>query len=205
MQGKALKFLGFVAFALCVKDAAAQEGPSFDCARADGAAEDAVCEDAALAAKDRAMAEVFAQAVAAIRALDVGAEAAEAELRATQRGWIEGRNDCWKAEDVADCVAYAYDSRSAELTAVWGLQRPSGGAAFFCDGNRANEVVATFFDTEPPSVRVERGDETAVGLRVRSASGARYALPFGDELWVKGDAATLVWRQGAPLACEAAE
>ncbi|MEM1315073.1 MAG: MliC family protein [Pseudomonadota bacterium] len=185
--------------------ARAEEGPSFDCARAASQAETLICGDAALAAKDRALAAVYAEALAAIRALDAGAAAAEAELKAVQRGWIKGRNDCWKAEAPAACVSDAYDAREAELVAAWVLQAPSGAQAFFCEGNRANTVTATFFDTPRPSARVERGDATAVGLLERSASGARYALPFGDELWIKGAEAQLVWRQGAPLSCEAAE
>lgn len=203
MAAKALAALGFAAAAGAA--ALAQDGPSFDCAKAGSEAEALVCADAALAAKDRALAETYRKAREAIRALDVGAAEAESELKAAQRGWIKGRDACWKAQDPAVCVAEAYDSRTAELTAAWMLQAPTGRAEFFCEGNRANTVHATFFDTRPPSARVERGDSTAIGLLAPAASGARYALPFGDELWIKGDEALLTWRQGAPIRCETAE
>ena len=68
----------------------AQEGPSFDCAKAGTSAEEMVCADADLARLDRLVADRYAAAMAAARGLDAGADEAEAELRAYQRGWIKG-------------------------------------------------------------------------------------------------------------------
>jgi len=36
-------------------------------------------------------------------------------LKAEQRGWVKGRDDCWKRSDVRGCVAGEYRSRIAEL------------------------------------------------------------------------------------------
>ena len=36
-------------------------------------------------------------------------------LKAEQRGWIKGRNDCWKSDDMRGCVANEYRYRINEL------------------------------------------------------------------------------------------
>lgn len=170
--------------------ALAQEGPSFDCASPASAAEEAICTDADLARLDRRLAARFAAALDAARGLDVGADAAVADLRAMQRGWIKGRDDCWKADDLRACVERAYLLREGDLVATWMLEEPTGTAVWTCDNSPANEVVTMFFDTELPSVRIERGDSVATGSLSRTASGARYDADFGRYIWTKGDAAT---------------
>lgn len=176
--------------------AASQEGPSFDCAKAEHEAEILVCEDPGLAALDRLVAARYAAALTVIRGLDAGAAEAEDTLRATQRGWIKGRDDCWKAEDLRDCVESAYLRREGELVARWLLQEPTGTAFWACGGNPANEVVTMFFDTTLPSVRFERGDTIDTGSLTRTASGARYDGSFGRYIWIKGDEAS--YREADP-------
>lgn len=168
----------------------AQEGPSFDCAKAGTSAEEMVCADADLARLDRLVADRYAAAMAAARALDAGADEAEAELRAYQRGWIKGRDECWKADDQRACVQASYQRREAELVATWMLEEPTNTAFWACGGNPANEVVTMFFDTDLPSLRFERGDSIDVGVLTRTASGARYDGSFGRFIWIKGNEAT---------------
>lgn len=168
----------------------AQEGPSFDCAKAGTSAEEMVCADADLARLDRLVADRYAAAMAAARALDAGADEAEAELRAYQRGWIKGRDECWKADDQRACVEASYQRREAELVATWMLEEPTNTAFWACGGNPANEVVTMFFDTDLPSLRFERGDSIDVGVLTRTASGARYDGSFGRFIWIKGNEAT---------------
>lgn len=168
----------------------AQEGPSFDCAKAGTSAEEMVCADADLARLDRLVADRYAAAMAAARGLDAGADEAEAELRAYQRGWIKGRDECWKADDQRACVEASYQRREAELVATWMLEEPTNTAFWTCGGNPANEVVTMFFDTDLPSLRFERGDSIDVGVLTRTASGARYDGSFGRFIWMKGNEAT---------------
>ncbi|WP_343116438.1 MliC family protein [Ostreiculturibacter nitratireducens] len=175
---------------LAATPAFAQDGPSFDCSKADSSAEDLICEDADLARLDRRLAERYAAALEAVRGLDVAATEAETELRAGQRGWIKGRNDCWKADDLRDCVERSYLRREGELVARWILEEPTGIAFWACGGNPANEVVTFFFDTELPSVRFERGDQIDTGSLVPAASGSSYEGNFGRSIWIKGDEAT---------------
>lgn len=170
--------------------ALAQDGPSFDCARAEGTVETLICEDADLARLDRRLADRFAAALDTVRGLDAGADTAEGELRAMQRGWIGGRDACWTAEDLRACIEAAYLRREGELVARYMLETPTETVFWTCGGNPANEVVTVFFDTELPSLRFERGDSIDTGSLVPTGSGARYTGSFGREIWIKGDAAT---------------
>ena len=170
--------------------ALAQEGPSFDCSKAESSAEELICADPDLAALDRRVTERYAAALDAVRGLDSGAEQAEGTLRTYQRGWIKGRDECWKADDLRDCVEFSYLRREGELVAEWLLEEPTGIAFWTCDGNPANEVVTYFFDTELPSVRFERGDTIDTGSLVPTGSGSRYEGSFGRSIWIKGEEAT---------------
>lgn len=179
--------------------------PSFDCAKAESSAEELICGDAELATVDQRLAERFSAAMQAAGSLDAGANEAKSELRTMQRGWINGRDDCWKAEDLRDCVMSAYLTRENELVTQWMLIEPASTASYFCAGNRANEIAVMFFDTELPSVRLERGDSIDSGSLTRTASGSRYNASFGRYIWIKGDEATLVWTEGEALTCELAD
>lgn len=184
---------------------ASRAAPSFDCAKASSSAEELVCKDDALAALDNRLAERFAAATAAARALDSGADAAVAELRATQRGWIGGRDECWKTENVRDCVENSYLRREAELVATWMLEPAMASQSWTCAGNPSNVIFSDFFDTELPAVRLEYGDSVDVGTLVRAASGSRYVASFGREFWIKGDEARLTWPEGQEQTCIAAK
>ncbi len=187
---------------LAAASPAAAAGPSFDCARAQSAAEVAICADPDLAALDLALAEAFAGALAAAKGLDAGATDAERRLRAEQRGWIRGRDECWKAgEGLAACVRDETMRRTAELQAGWFLVEPTATGFWACNGNPADEVVTTFFPTDPPSARIERGGSTEIGIQTRTASGARYEATFGKSFWVKGEEALLVWPEGTESRC----
>lgn len=175
-------------------------GPAFDCAEAEGAVEELLCTDAELAALDRRLDAVWREA---LRVMDEGdmPEPDRAGIRAEQRGWIAGRNDCWRSNDVRDCVLWMYRMRIPRLEADFGLA-PSGEPTFWtCRGNPADEFVLTFFETDPPSVRVERGDGQEVMVSVSDASGARYTGTFGKEVRVRGDSGVFVWPQTDTLSC----
>lgn len=167
-------------------------GPSFDCgAVTEGSIEALVCGDAQLSALDRQLAGVFAAAS--------GAAAAQQPpvLKAEQRGWIKGRDDCWKAADSSACVTDSYQRRIAELQAQYRLVDHNGPVSYGCDGNRANEVVVTWFETEPPTLIAERGDQASLMYLERGASGARYA-GRNESFWEHQGEATVQWGFGAP-------
>lgn len=168
----------------------AQTGPSFDCAKSTSSAEILICQDAELGRLDRDLSDRYRQALDAAGSLDVGADAEIGTLKATQRGWIKGRDECWKADDLSSCVLDSYQTRDAYLVARWFLQEPSKVVFWACGGSPANEVVTYFFDTARPSLRFERGDSIDFGILTRTASGARYDGENGRWIWIKGDQAT---------------
>ena len=185
-----MRLFFFILLALFPAPMFAQSGPSFDCAKAESAAETLICDDAELAALDRRVADRYAAALAVIQAMDAGVQDATNDLRATQRGWMSGRDACWTASDLRDCVEFSYQRREAELVALWMLEEPTAIATWACDGNPANEVVTYLFDTERSSVRIERGDSIATGVLSPTGSGSLYEAEFGRSIWIKGDEAT---------------
>lgn len=184
-------------------------GPAFDCAKATGAIEKLICGDEKLATLDRRLEGVYRAAMAKAK------DGMGNTLRAEQRGWVKGRDECWKATgpDNAvflteswqatsehECVEAQYRLRTSELQVRWQLVPAKKPVYFGCNNNPANEVVATFFETDPPAARFERGDRTVVAWQVRSADGAKYE---GQNLsfWNKGSKATVTWL-GDELKCQ---
>lgn len=191
-----MRLTGFGLGAFLFIPAFAVAQPSFDCGKAESDAEVLVCEDPGLAALDVAVTDRFKAAVEVARGLDVGAQEAVETLKAMQRGWIKGRDDCWKAEDLRDCVEFSYLSREGQLVATWLLEKPTATVFWSCGDTPANEVVTMFFDTTLPSVRFERGDTIDAGSLTRTASGSKYEGSFGRSIWIKGNEAT--YREADP-------
>ncbi len=179
MNRSILSDLSFAAMALGLPAAALAEGPTFNCAKAQGEVEKLICSDAALAALDRQLDEVYKAASAKAKGK------LATQPREEQRGWVKGRNDCWKAktktwltatwtvDSAKDCVDAQYRLRTSELQAVWRLLPPKT-VSFACQNNPANEVVANFFDTDPPTFRLERGDRTQTLWHVGAAGAGQY-------------------------------
>lgn len=173
--------------------------PSFDCRQvASGSIAALVCADAELSALDRRLAEVYAAARS--KALDERPPL----LKAEQRGWIKGRDDCWKSADRRACVATAYRLRTAELQARYRLVESTGPRAFACDDAPGSEVRVTFFATEPPTLIAERGDSVSLMYGQASADGIRYE-GRNESFRERRGVATVVWGYGAkPLRCRQA-
>jgi uncharacterized protein len=173
-------------------EAAKSSGPSFACNKVEaGSIEAMICADAQLSALDRKLSGVYAAAA------KKAANEHPPVLKAEQRGWIKGRNECWKSDDKRKCVQQAYVQRIAELQARYRLVPGIGPARFACDGNPANEVVATFFKTEPPTLIAERGDSVSLMFLQPSGSGARYQ-GRNETFWEHQGEATITWGYGAP-------
>lgn len=177
--------------------------PAFDCAKAESSAEKLICSNDELAALDRDLANVYGEAVDAVRSLDAGADEALDELKTYQRGWVKGRDECWKSDDMLSCLRAIYQYRVAELTARYQLIKGQAPVFYTCNGKPEDEIVATFFPTDPPSARLERGDTTEVVVEGPTGSGARYEGNFGLVFWVKGNEAMVEWPEGTSFNCEA--
>jgi uncharacterized protein len=172
--------------------AAKPGGPSFACDKVKaGSIEAMICGDEALSALDRKLSGVYAAAA------KKAANEHPPRLKAEQRGWIKGRNECWKADDKHACVRNEYERRIAELQARYRLVSAHGPIRFVCDGNPANEVVATFFRTDPPTLIAERGDSVSLMYLQPSASGSRYQ-GRNESFWEHQGEALITWGYGAP-------
>ncbi len=172
--------------------AANTDGPSFACDDVkDGSIEQIICGDPALAALDRNLADVYAKAKA------IAVNEHPPTLKAEQRGWIKGRNECWKSESASTCVKDEYLHRIAELQARYRLVASKGPVTYSCDNDRRNEVIVTFFTTDPPTLIAERGDSTSLMYLQPSGSGTRYQ-GRNESFWEHQGVAAIVWGYGAP-------
>src|SRR5210317_2060333 len=161
--------------------------PSFDCQSVEvGSIEDMVCKDDELATLDRKLADVYASA------RQIAVNEHPPILKAEQRGWIKGRNDCWKSQDRRKCVEASYRLRIAEIQARYRLVPVTETVRYVCEGNPANEVIATFFQTDPPTVIAERGDSVSMMYLQPSGSGAKYQ-GRNEILWEHHGEARIVW------------
>ena len=166
--------------------------PSFDCSKVEaGSIEALICQDDQLSALDRKMAAVFAAAT------KKASNEHPPVLKAEQRGWIKGRNDCWKSDDKRQCIQQSYKLRIAELQARYRLVRATKPVSYVCDGQPAKEVIATFFQTEPPTAIAEFGDQTSLMYRQPAASGRKYQ-GRNETLWEHQGEARITWGYGSP-------
>lgn len=169
----------------------ATTSPSFDCTQADTPFECMVCRNPSLAALDRLLADTYRQALA--KSPHPG------ELRAGQRGWIKGRDDCWKADDKQACVRESYIVRIVELRIQNGLVIVPKAVEYRCDDN-SKPFSASFYNDEPRAAVLTWGDDQAIVPTARSGSGARYAA-HGIEFWEHQGVAKVDFF-GTPLTCK---
>ena len=185
-QGMAIVF---VSFGMAGGPAMAQ-GPSFACSKVEaGSTEEMICKDSGLSTLDRKLSEVYSAA------LKKAKNEHPPVLKAEQRGWIKGRNECWKSDAPHKCVEESYRMRIAELQAKYRLVPSTGPVIYQCDGNA--EVIATFFQTDPPTLIAERGDSVSLMTLQPSGSGSRYQ-GRNESLWEHHGEALVTWGNGAP-------
>mgnify|MGYP001826547347 CR=1 FL=1 len=162
--------------------------PSFDCAKAKGAVEEMVCKDAGLAALDRKLAEVYATALRKFKGQNYE------DPRPLQRGWVKGRNDCWKAGDMRRCVERNYRHRIAELQIAYGDFVVPSTITYAC----GDFHLATVFyrETNPPTVVLtplgHDGTDQVIAFLSPSGSGARYEAA-NVSFWEHHGEAMLTW------------
>lgn len=176
--------------------------PAFDCGRAEGEVEMLLCRDSDLAKLDQEMADVYWTSMGVAATSGPNAKQAMATNKAVQRGWIKGRNDCWKAADVNICVTDAYYRRLAELEARWNLVDMAGTDIYTCgDGRKVS--VARYKTTHWGAADVKTDDGSEIYVQTRTASGVKYEGPFGRFVWNKGKQAQMkLTPDGPALSCE---
>jgi uncharacterized protein len=167
-----------------------EQGPWYACDKVvPGGIEAMICDDEELSTLDRKLSGVYMAA----------SRKATSEhppvLKAEQRGWIKGRDECWKSDDKRDCVLGEYLRRIAALQARYRLVPDKGRFSFICDGNPANEVVATFFQTDPPILVAEHGDSISLMYLQPSGSGTKYQ-GRNETFWEHHGEVLITWGYG---------
>jgi uncharacterized protein len=129
--------------------------------------EEMICKDAELSALDRKLSTIYTAA----------ARKAKNEhppmLKAEQRGWIKGRDECWKADDNRSCVRYQYQRRIAELQAKYRLVEGNGPCHSWC------MEIALDARSRPGLMNQVQSESLAFVLHF-CGSGVIYFLAFGD-------------------------
>jgi uncharacterized protein len=169
------------------------ELPAFNCKAKDlSSAEKLICEDAELSKMDRELSAVFAQAKA------IDEKVVKGTLPAEQRGWIKGRNDCWKESDLRACLVKTYLRRTAELQAKYKLLSPVATTSYTCENNPAHELIVSYFATTQRAAVAEHGDDVFYLFE-----DAKDHYQGGNEiLTVRGDGVEFVPAYEAqPLTC----
>ena len=140
--------------------------PSFDCAKAGSEAEKLVCADNGLATLDKRLAYLYAA--------ELAKPDASKDLEAMQRGWVKGRDDCWKADDKRVCVEESYRTRIAELQ----INSPGAMAAtaveFTCDDNSKPFTMAYYNELDDGAAVITLGNDQAIIFPQPAASGIQY-------------------------------
>ena len=182
--------------------------PSFDCAKAQSDAEEAVCASDALASLDLELARLYRLA---IKGPNAAADRVEA-LKQSQRDWLRERSECWRASiGLEACVANAYAFRIHALREGYSDARSDdangaslGPVAYRCDGLDAL-LGAVFVNTREPLVSLSWLTFGIVLPRVESGSGAKYASDLWDSspalFWTQGDTAIFAPPGGAEVQC----
>lgn len=170
--------------------------PTFDCSTtAEGSIERLICQDPLLAQLDQNLAGVYRAAGAKAPAKGIPT------LQAEQRGWIKGRNECWKKDDKFTCVKTEYERRIAELQASYQLVSTKGPFRFRCGSSAADTLVVTFYDSDTPTLIAARGNATSLMYQVPAASGSKYE-GRNESFWEHQGEARVTWGYGAPeLVC----
>ncbi|WP_412471434.1 lysozyme inhibitor LprI family protein [Halobacteriovorax sp. RT-1-4] len=142
------------------REASGPIAPTFDCQKATYKAETLICEKSELANHDRHMAIVYKDSIRKVEALDEGRETSLKRLKAMQRGWGKGRNDCWKDRNLYSCIEHNYKYRISYLQTKWDLLRPHEIYGLICKQNRAEIVMNIYKTSYYNSIKAEYGDKS---------------------------------------------
>lgn len=184
--------------------------PSFDCAKASSETETMVCGDPHLAQLDNEIARLYKLAENTPQPDRQRMQ----ELRATQRGWIKGRNECWKADDKRACIVDAYASRIMYLRQGYANSRTdddagisTGPFALACKGLDFG-IGVVFVRTEPSIAHLQWLDSSVTVTSEISGSGVKYTGSNHEgryQLWTKGMEAMLTMPGRPETQCQIEE
>jgi uncharacterized protein len=161
--------------------------PSYSCSKVkEESIEALVCADESLAALDRQLAGVYAQAIARL------GEDRSMELRIEQRGWIRSRDACSTTAEPQLCALRQYSQRIAELQATYRLVPMTGPVLFFCEDPARTKLYVTYYATDPATIIVEHHNQFTLMYLEPGMSGARYVRK-SQSFWEHQGEALVSW------------
>lgn len=159
--------------------------PAFKCGKLNSSIEEMICRDDKLAELDRKVQTEYDKALKTVGKAELNT------LKAVQRGWIKGRNDCWKAQDKRQCIVDEYNVRITELQIQAASVMVPNAKVFDC-GNQQLLTVYFYNNTQLPAAVLNFADEQINAYQAITASGAKYD-GRNVSIWNKGDEAALTW------------
>lgn len=180
--------------------AAGATKPSFDCATAHHQIEKMVCEDPELAALDVKLAGVFQEALKKVEAMPNTAPQIR-HMKAYELRWSRERNECARSKDAKECTAESYRYRIADLQARFFLISSKSPAVYMCRDNPKNELIATYVESDPATVRLDHSGKTVITFKDDEGDGKRFDNPQGVSFEVEGDMALVNWPKGNEFEC----
>ena len=123
MKNPVLVVSSFIAGAVAFPVTVLAQGPTVNCAKASGEVETLICADPSLAALDRKLDEVYKAASAKAKGK------LATRLREDQRGWVKGRNDCWKAKGEQTWITATWTVDTVKGVCRCPVQAPHVGTA----------------------------------------------------------------------------
>lgn len=207
MFEKTTRYLIYIAVSILLSatSLSAQENtPGFDCNQAQSEAEKLVCSELQLALLDRELTRVYNMAFQ-----DPSLGTREKKyLRASQRGWIKGRDEVWKVKDKKRYVRDVYLLRIAEILKGYPVARSNRGdgiskgpVGYTCDGAPAE---AYFITTDPGSMILYFEESPFVLIQEKAGSGAKYTGKYAVgsvEFRAQGEEAVFTSLDGRKLQC----
>jgi uncharacterized protein len=164
-----------------------------DCTKVDGDVQALICKDPELVGLDQQLADEYQHAVG-----ESGAD--QNALRSTQDTWRTGRDDCWKADDVHQCVLDAYRTRLVELKIDDPDTVRPETITYRCP-DPTKPFTARFYNQfDPPAALLTWGTDTAVVFAEQTGSGARYGRD-GVDYWEHQGEVTVDFH-GAKFVCK---
>ena len=170
-----------------------QSAPSYDCSKASNKVESIICQTPELQRLDNKLHHIYQTVLRQISSEE------KPLLRAFQRGWIKGRDDCWKSDKLGQCIEDNYKTRVTELEIQAGSTPIPEPVSYQCQHQRL--MVYFYNETEIPVAVINElnpssPDQQIIAYISRGASGAKYEAP-NLTFWTKGQQATLI-RFGQP-------
>lgn len=169
---------------------------SFDCRQAKGAVEEAICADTHLKALDYMLNMIYMQALNKAESFNQEANQQAQMLKAFQRGWIKGRNECWKSEgEMKECIIDSYQRRILTLQVEWQLIEPASASSYQCQPSNESIHIASYRSQYMPVIAAGFLGELKVMMAEEMKQATTFEGGFGSTITIDPYGLIMRWSQ----------